>query len=111
MGKELIGNAPVPMPIPPLSGVEARILWACLRHRKKMEELKAQCTFDVDIPVTFLTTPMQYKTFQKKGGKQYAMKLAGVVAWNHPRFVGGEEGFQKALASLGWKVSDSFVSR
>jgi len=44
-------------------------------------------------------------------GKEFATRLAAVVAFYQSHFIGGETGFHEACASVGWKVSKTFAER
>ena len=59
---EIIGTAPTPFQVTPMSKRESRFLWAALRYKRQSDML----LFKPDIPGNWLTDEMKCKEFGKK---------------------------------------------
>jgi len=106
--KQNIGKAPIPFTVRPMSTVESRFLWNCLRYSIQQDTQ----LFKPDIPGNWLTDDMHYKEVTKTCVVKYAKKVAGIVAWNQFKFIGkGEHWFRCLCEEAGLLVKGNFVSR
>jgi len=112
-----IGGSPFPFNIKPLSDVESRALWASIRYRLRIKAQQDMAQFEIKVPEEWLNIKLKHKEFGKTGGKNFAMKLLAMVAYNQTLFLGKDQNiwFRALCDQLGWmkeaKISENFVKR
>lgn len=107
--RKTIGEAPIPIALPPLSREESRALFQSIRYRVGIDESYSTAEFDIDIPETWLDTKFQGKTFKKSNAVAYGKEILAVVAFNQRKFLAKKPFWFRALCDdLGWELSAAF---
>lgn len=106
---KFIGQSPTPFLIPPLSMPESRALWASIRYQVGMNSLREVATFGISLPETWLAKKLKFD-FGKKGGLDFARKLAAMVEYNQAEFIGKRKYWFRPLCEKlgGFHLSENF---
>lgn len=108
---KFLGESPTPFVVPPLCELESRVLWASIRYQVGMQELRGIAKFGIILPEEWLGIKLKFKEFGKKGGTDFAKKLAATIEYNQSRFIGKKDYFFRPLCDElgGFVLSENFV--
>lgn len=68
---QFLGESPTPFVIPPLSRLQSRVVWACIRYIVSMKELRDAAKFAISLPEDWLGIKLKFKEFGKKGWRSF----------------------------------------